>query len=121
MYDTPINYGEDPQNKMSVLGSFYPFVSHGNLVILVNEKESILKDKKIVMGYHNINAKAIVLRSFDSEGNIKTLPMWNRETGSAKDYSTFAPTQTLKITDHTYYISASGEKMHKFGKLTLKY
>ena len=64
IYDVPLNYGEDYMNRMEILGSFYPFISNGKLYILANEKESKLKNKKIVMGYDKINAKAIVLKSF---------------------------------------------------------
>lgn len=119
-YDTPINYGEDYLNKNEILGSFYPFLKNGELFILANEKESVLKDKKIVMGYDKINAKAIVLKSFDAEGNITTTPFWNSKTGGAKKYTTYAPTQTLKVSDNTFYIYAVGKEMHKFGKMTLK-
>jgi hypothetical protein len=79
-----------------------------------------LKDKKIVMGYDKINAKAIVLKSFDAEGNIKTTPFWNSKTGGAKEYTDYAPTQTLKLSDKIFYIYAVGKEMHKFGKLILK-
>jgi len=120
IYDVPINYGEDYMNRMEILGSFYPFISNGQLFILANEKESKLKNKKIVMGYDKINAKAIVLKSFDAEGNIETTPFWYSKTGGAKKYTTFAPTQTLKITDKSFYIYAIGKEMHKFGKMTLK-
>lgn len=119
-YDVPLNYGEDYLNRMEVLGSFYPFLSNGELFILANEKESKLKDKKIVMGYDKINAKAIVLKSFDAEGTIKTVPFWNSKTGGAKKYTTYAPTQTLKVKDKVFYIYAIGKEMHKFGKMTLK-
>ncbi|WP_152604800.1 hypothetical protein [Psychroserpens jangbogonensis] len=119
-YDVPINYGEDYLNRMEVLGSFYPFLNNGELFILANEKESKLKDKKIVMGYDKINAKAIVLKSFDGEGNIKTVPFWNSKTGGAKKYTTYAPTQTLRVNDKVFYIYAIGKEMHKFGKMTLK-
>ncbi|MCB0382522.1 MAG: hypothetical protein KDD05_04270 [Psychroserpens sp.] len=120
VYETPINYSEDYLNKMEILGSFYPFLSNGNLFILANEKESILKDKKIVMGYDNINAKAIVLKSVDAEGNITTTPFWNSKTGAAKEYTDFAPTQTLMLSDKIFYIYAIGKEMHKYGKLILK-
>ena len=53
---------------MERLGSFYPFISNGTLHILANEKESVLKKKKIVCGYNKINAKAIVLKTFDASG-----------------------------------------------------
>jgi hypothetical protein len=119
-YEVPISYGEDYLNRMEIIGSFYPFLSQGELYILANEKESILKDKKIVMGYDKINAKAIVLKSFDAEGNIKTTPFWNSKTGGAKEYTDYAPTQTLKLSDKIFYIYAVGKEMHKFGKLILK-
>lgn len=119
-YDVPLNYGEDYLNRMEVLGSFYPFLSNGELFILANEKESILKDKKIVMGYDKINAKAIVLKSFDAEGNIKTTPFWNSKTGGEKMYTTYAPTQTLMLTDKVFYVYAIGKEMHKYGKMILK-
>lgn len=118
-YETPINYSEDYLNRMEVLGLFYPFLSNGKLFILANEKEYILKDKKIVMGYDKANAKAIVLKSFDAEGHIKITPFWNSETGGEKKYATYAPTQTLKIADNTFYIYAIGKEMHKFGKLII--
>ena len=120
VYESPISYGEDHLNKMGVLGSFYPFLSNGKFYVLANEKESILKDKKIVMGYDNINAKAIVLKSFDAEGNITTVPFWNSNTGAAKEYTDFAPTQTLQVSDSVFYIYAIGKEMHKYGKLILK-
>ncbi|WP_431136235.1 hypothetical protein [Psychroserpens mesophilus] len=119
-YETPLNYGQEYLNRMEILGSFYPFLNNGKLCVLANEKESILKDKKIVMGYDNINAKAIVLKTFDAEGNIKTIPFWNSNTGGAKEYTTYAPTQTLQISNNTFYIYALGKEMHKFGKMTLK-
>ncbi|MBR9847228.1 MAG: hypothetical protein GYB35_14515 [Algicola sp.] len=119
-YEAPISYGEDYLNRMEIVGSFYPFLSNGKFYVLANEKESILKDKKIVMGYDNINAKAIVLKSFDAEGNIKTTPFWNSNTGAAKEYTDFAPTQTLQVSDHMFYIYAIGKEMHKYGKLILK-
>ncbi|WCO01023.1 hypothetical protein [Psychroserpens ponticola] len=119
-YDVPLNYSEDYLNRMEVLGSFYPFLNNGKLFVFANEKESKLKNKKIVMGYDKINAKAIVLKSFDAEGNIETIPFWNSKTGGAKKYTTFAPTQTLQITDKTFYIYAIGKEMHKFGKMILK-
>jgi len=120
IYDVPINYGENYLNRMEVLGSFYPFLSNGQLCVLANEKESKLKNKKIVMGYDKINAKAIVLKSFDAEGNIETIPFWYSKTGGAKKYTTFAPTQTLMLTDKIFYIYAIGKEMHKFGKMILK-
>lgn len=120
IYDTPITYGEDYLNRMMVLGSFYPFISNRQLFILANEKESKLKNKSVVMGYDKINAKAIVLKSIDSEGNMETIPFWNSKTGGAKKYTTFTPTQTLKVSDKVFYIYAIGKEMHKFGKLTLK-
>ncbi len=119
-YEVPISYGEEYMNRMEIVGSFYPFLSHGELFILANEKESILKDKKIVMGYDKINAKAIVLHSFDAEGNIVTTPFWNSKTGGAKEYTDFAPTQTLQVSDKVFYIYAIGKEMHKYGKLILK-
>jgi hypothetical protein len=119
-YEIPINYGEDYLNRMDVLGSFYPFLRNGQLCLLANEKESILKDKKIVMGYDKINAKAIVLKSVDAQGTIETVPFWNSNTGGAKEYTTFAPKQTLKVSDNTFYIYAVGKEMHKFGKIILK-
>ncbi len=33
IYDAPINYGEDYLNRMEVLGSFFPFLSNGELFI----------------------------------------------------------------------------------------
>lgn len=119
-YDAPINYGEDYLNRMEIIGSFYPFLSNGKLYVLGNEKESKLKDKKIVFGNDKINAKAIVLLSFDAVGNIETTPFWNSKTGGAKQYSDFAPTQTLRVSDKVFYVYALGKEMHKFGKMTLK-
>lgn len=119
-YETPINYSEDYLNRMKVLGSFYPFLRNGQLCILANEKESILKDKKIVMGYDKINAKAIVFKTVDAQGNIDTVPFWNSNTGGAKEYTTYVPTQTSMISNNTFYIYAVGKEMHKFGKMIVK-
>ena len=120
IYETPINYGEDYLNRMEVLGSFFPFLDNGQFFVLANEKEYILKNKKIVFGSEKANAKAIVLKSFDDEGNIKTIPFWNSETGGENQYATFAPTQTILIKDKAFYIYATGKEKHKFGKMTLK-
>lgn len=120
VYDVPINYSEEYLNGMKVLGSFYPFLNKGKLFMLANEREYKLKNKKIVMGHNKVNAKAIVLKSFDNDGNIETIPFWNSETGGVKGYFTYAPTQTLKISEGIFYIYAIGNEMHKFGKMTLK-
>lgn len=121
IYETPVSYGEDYLNRMQALGSFHPFISNGELFILANEKEYILKNKKIVMDYDKSNAKVIVLKSFDAEGNIKVQPFWNSKTGTVEDdYVTYAPIQTLQVSDKIFFIYALGKEMRKFGKMTLK-
>ena len=119
-YETPLSYGEDYLNKMETLGSFYPYLKDGKLQVLANEKESVLKDKKIVMGYDKINAKAIVLQTFDDEGQVTITPFWNSEVGGESDVTAFAPTKTLQLSDTIFYIHAIGNKYQKFGKMTLK-
>ncbi|WP_299225153.1 hypothetical protein [uncultured Psychroserpens sp.] len=119
LYETPLSYGEEYLNDMKTLGSFYPFINNNKLQILANEKESILKNKKIVAGYKKINAKVIVLRSFDDQGQIETIPFWYSNTGGAKRLTKFAPTQTLQLSDNIFYIYATGFESHKFGKMIL--
>ena len=118
-YEVPLSYGEEYLNEMEPLGSFYPFINNNKLFILANEKESKLKNKKIVAGYKKINAKVIVLRAFDDQGNMETLPFWYSNTGGANRLTTFSPTQTLRLTDKVFYMYATGNKSHKFGKMTL--
>ncbi len=119
LYEIPLSYGEEYLNDMSYLGSFYPFLKDGQLMLLANAKESKLKNKKIVAGYKKINAKVIVLRTVDAQGNIETLPFWNSNTGGAKRLTKFAPTQTLMLSDKVFYMYARGGESHKFGKMVL--
>ncbi len=119
-YDRLIKYGEKYLNDMQRLGSFYPFLNDGKLLILANEKESVLKDKKIVMGYDKINAKAIVLHTFDDSGEMKTIPFWNSKVGGKDDVVAFAPAKTIKLENNDFYIYAYGNKYQSFGKTTIR-
>ncbi|MEM9678823.1 MAG: hypothetical protein AAF901_00750, partial [Bacteroidota bacterium] len=119
MYETPLTYGEAHYNDMKYLGSFFPFLKDGKLHILANVKESKLKNKKIVFGHGKINARVIVLHSFDDEGNMNTLPFWESQTGGAKMPTKFSPSQTLKLSDKVFYMYATGNESHKFGTMTL--
>ena len=119
-YQSYIKYGEEYMNKAETLGSFYPFLNNGKLQVLANEKESVLKDKKIVMGYGNINAKAIVLKEFDDSGNITTTPFWNSKVGGKNDLVSFAPRKTICLNNNSFYIYAMGGEYHRYGKMTLE-
>jgi len=119
-YQSYIKYGESYRNKEKVLGSFYPFLNNGVLQILANEKESTLKEKKIVMGHGNINAKAIVLKTFDAAGNISTQPFWNSKVGGKNDLVSFAPVKTISLNENEFYIYAMGGDRHRYGKIKIR-
>lgn len=117
-YEIPLVYFDDYKNEMSRLGSFYAFLKNNEFNILANEKESVLKKKKIVTGYDKINAKAPVLRTI--EGNeIITNPFWNSKVGGKDDVTYFAPSKTIRISNNTFYIYSYGNKYQQFGKMTL--
>lgn len=117
-YEIPLGYGEEYMNNMSRLGSFYAFICNGELNILANEKESTLKEKKVVMGYDKINAKAPVLRTIQGS-EISTVPFWNSQVGGEDDVTTFAPAKTIRFSNKTFYIYSYGNKYQQFGKITL--
>jgi len=119
-YESYIKYGEEYNNNMKRLGSFYPFISNGALHILANEKESILKKKKIVMGYNKINAKAIVLKTFNGLGEVSIVPFWNSTVGGEQSSFAFSPSQTIQLTDKVFYIYAFGGDKQAFGRMTIE-
>lgn len=119
-YDSFIKYGEEYLNNMGRLGSFFPFLNNGELYILANEKESTLKKKKIVMGYKKINAKAIVLKKFDGNGEVVVTPFWNSKVGGEDHIIAFAPRQTIQSNNNAFYIYAYGNKYQGFGKMTFE-
>ena len=118
-YEIPLVYFEAYKNEMSRLGSFYPFLNDGELNFFANEKESVLKKKKLVAGYDKINAKAPVLRNIQ-ENKLMTNPFWNSEVGGEDNVTYFAPSKTTRVSNSTFYIYSYGNKYQQFGKITLK-
>jgi len=118
-YQSYIKYGEKYNNKAEVLGSFYPYLDNGELKILANEKESILKKKAIVAG-RAVFAKAIVLKTFDASGNITVTPFWNSKTGGKNDLVYFAPASTISLNSKVFYVYSMGGEYHRFGKMTIE-
>ena len=82
-----LNMGKTYVNEKQKIASFYPYLNTGKLHILVNEKESVLKKKKVVIGYDKINAKVITLNTFDASGTRSTTPLWNSKVGGEQKFN----------------------------------
>lgn len=120
-YDAPIKYNDEYKNELNVLSSYCPFLQDGELFILMNEKESLLLEKKpIVIGMAKARARTIVLRSFDANGKVTTTPFWNSKVGRPKDVTKFAPSRVLQVSNNEFYVYAVGGIYHRFGKMILK-
>jgi len=118
-YDVLFKYGETYVNEKQKIASFYPYLNTGKLHILVNEKESVLKKKKVVIGYDKINAKVITLNTFDASGTRSTTPLWNSKVGGEQNLIDFAPTFTVKKNASSFYVYAYGKKYYDFGVLRI--
>lgn len=118
-YDVLFKYGETYVNDKQKIASFYPYLKNGKLHILVNEKESVMKKKKVVIGYDKINAKVITLNTFDRSGKRSITPFWNSKVGGEQNIIDFAPTLTVKKNASSFYIYAYGKKYYDFGVLSI--
>ncbi|MDA9339415.1 hypothetical protein N9Q68_00420 [Polaribacter sp.] len=119
-YDIVLKYYETYVNDKQKIASFYPYLKKGKLHVLVNEKESVIKKKKIVAGYNKINAKVITINTFDSLGERRTAPFWNSKVGGEQNIIDFAPTSTVRKNDTSFYIYAYGKKYYDFGVLSIE-
>lgn len=121
LYQSYLRYDEPYMNEHHVLGSFFPYLSsNGQLQILANQKEYLLKGKKIVTGYSNINEKIPVLHKFDDKGEITTIAFWDDRIGGKSSLISFAPSKTIQLNDTTFYIYTRGSEDIRYGKLILK-
>ncbi|WGD35242.1 hypothetical protein [Olleya sp. YS] len=119
-YDSYIKYDEEYKNHMQPLGSFKPFIRDNIIYFFANEKVSILEEKKIVFGWKNINAKAIVTKKLESDGSLSIEAFKSGIVGGKENVVDFAPTKTIQLDDNTYYIYALGNKYQAFGKMTIE-
>ncbi|RAJ13517.1 hypothetical protein [Olleya aquimaris] len=119
-YDSLIQYGEEYKNHMKPLGSFKPFIKDNTIHFFANEKVSILEEKKIVFGWKNINAKAIVTKKLESDGSLSINAFKSGIVGGKDNVVDFAPTKTIQLDNNTYYIYALGNKYQAFGKMTME-
>ena len=119
-YQQYLKYGENYKNDNKRIGSFTTFLKDGKLMILANEKESVLKEKKIVFGHRKVNARIPVLRVLDDKGELSTTPFWDSKIGGEDLIIDFAPTYSRAIEDNKFFIYAYGIKYHAFGLLNLE-
>ena len=119
-FDSFLKYGEGYKNEMKRIGSFKPIIKNNDIYFLGNEKLSILEDKKVVFGNDNINAKVIVARRLGSNGYFSTIPFKSGIVGGKGTTVDFAPTQTIRLNEKTFYVYAFGNKYQAFGRMTME-
>ncbi|WP_397363535.1 hypothetical protein [Olleya sp. R77988] len=114
-----LNKTEAFKNEAQRIASFKPVIMNDNLYFLGNERVSVLEEKKIVFGWKNINAKAIVSKKIHTNGTIETKAHKSGIVGGKDNVLDFAPTKTIQLDDKTFYIYAIGNKYQAFGKMTI--
>lgn len=119
-YDTFLKYGEQYRNQLERIASFKSIIMNNSMSFLGNEKVSVLEEKKIVFGWKNINAKAIVIRALGNIGDFKTTAFKSGIVGGKETVVDFAPTKTIQLDDKTFYIYAFGRKYQAFGRMTIE-
>ncbi|MGB6269538.1 MAG: hypothetical protein WBF67_11075 [Olleya sp.] len=109
---------EEFKNEAQRIASFKPVVMDDSVYFLGNESVSVLEDKKIVFGWKNINAKAIVSKKIFTNGAIETKAYKSGIVAGKDNVLDFAPTKSIQLDDKTFYIYAMGNKYQAFGRMT---